>query len=305
MNPRLPRATRWIVMPSSRNFDAWRGAIQSAASKSGLHFQVATAASELNLMAGDDLIIMTSQASIANANASPSDEIVVLLIDPTGEASSAGNLHDSKDAYLHQVRQTSAQLAEACSMQTPKVRIVNAASLAPDKIELKLFEDLQFKPPEISRPSLSSEIERDFGSVLSMYEHTISSESAPTKWPASVFNYDARTTTTPEGHRVIDLTGKPRFLVFGPYITMPTGVWAARARFSIDEGAVGRQFRLDWGTPTTWSEQTFRADRPGIFEMELTYDWATPAPSEVRLIIMEGCFTGEVALMGVEVRKVN
>lgn len=106
-----------------------------------------------------------------------------------------------------------------------------------------------------------------------------------------------------DGTRFIDLTGRPRFLVFGPYIAMPIGRWTARARFSINEEGIGRQFRLDWGTQSEWSEQMFKTDRPGIFEMELTYEWKAPAPSEIRMVIMEGCFSGEAAFMGAEIRR--
>jgi len=122
-----------------------------------------------------------------------------------------------------------------------------------------------------------------------------------TTWSPELFSYDVKSVDLARSGQPFDITGKPRFLISGPYVTMPTGFWKAKITLGFDDGASRSRFRIDWGEVESYQSQEFYPGRPGFFEIVMSHQWVDAAPAEVRLVQLEGVFDGHVTFAGVEI----
>lgn len=122
-----------------------------------------------------------------------------------------------------------------------------------------------------------------------------------TTWSPELFSYDVKCVDLARSGQPFDITGKPRFLISGPYVTMPTGFWKAKITLGFDDGASRSRFRIDWGEVESYQSQEFHPGRPGFFEIVMSHQWVDAAPAEVRLVQLEGVFDGHVTFAGVEI----
>lgn len=122
-------------------------------------------------------------------------------------------------------------------------------------------------------------------------------------WSPPLFTYDKRNDLSgPEtGH--LDVTGRPRFLVSGPYITMPVGTWRAQVSLSFDDDVSHRRFRIDWGGVETYASHEFCPGQSGRFDITLEHHWAESSPAELRIIVLEGVFHGHLLFEGAVISR--
>lgn len=104
----------------------------------------------------------------------------------------------------------------------------------------------------------------------------------------------------------IELVGKARCLVYGPYFHLPAGQWNARFFLDIDENIYGQIFTIEIfsedilgkirilpsGTGSFAAETTFRVERPKL-------------PIEVRLFTDTGSIEGSIAHWHVEMKPID
>jgi len=277
--------THWIILPTIEGREAWRGAIAAAAEAGGLHLVDWDA--DANPLAGaPDSVILTQDAQVARAaGADPQNTTVVLASSwPDVEGVPSG-VH--RAAMLAHTTQFMAR-AEAFS----HARVVRAHDVNGAPIELA--PGLIVTPPKPGAPS-------DLARSLALY----GSPDAAVTWGTSFFTYDARNADQGPKTGEMDLTGRPRFLIHGPYIVMPPGRWKAVFRLSFDLPGSRVRFRLDWGGQTEYDSEEFTPGRPGLFEIEMDYVWREPAPAEFRILTLEGVFDGRLTFGGVKVSRIS
>ncbi|NBB64009.1 hypothetical protein GVN18_32610 [Pseudomonas sp. ODNR1LW] len=124
-------------------------------------------------------------------------------------------------------------------------------------------------------------------------------------WHPALFSYDDRNAQTGPTSGELDVTGRPRFLMSGPYLVMPAGVWQAKITLKFDSDASIRRFRVDWGGVEDYATCEFSPGRSGVFEVILTYVWDRPAPAEFRLLLLEGVFHGSVVFGSAEITRIS
>ena len=124
-------------------------------------------------------------------------------------------------------------------------------------------------------------------------------------WTPDVFHYDANAIKASAEPGELDITGRARILVYGPYLVLSPGIWRAAIRFLVNENAGSKAFRMDWGTPTEFTSAPMLPGRSGIFEMSIEHEWHLPAPAEMRILIMEGAFDGQLHFFGATVTRVT
>jgi hypothetical protein len=124
-------------------------------------------------------------------------------------------------------------------------------------------------------------------------------------WPPELFVLDPRGEATRARPAVLDITGPPRALVFGPYIALPPGTWRASVLFAVDEAACRRRFRVEWGGLSDFTSHAFTPGRPGLFRAELQHSWTGETVVEVRIILTESALDGALEPMGVTVSDVR
>lgn len=124
-------------------------------------------------------------------------------------------------------------------------------------------------------------------------------------WSQALFTYDQRNGLSGPQTGRLDVTGRPRFLVTGPYINMPAGTWQAKITLSFDHDVSNRRFRIDWGGIEAYASYEFCPGRSGKFDITLEHFWTEPGPAELRILVLEGVFHGDVIFGGAVVSRVE
>lgn len=127
--------------------------------------------------------------------------------------------------------------------------------------------------------------------------------SGKAEWQACLFTLDAKHTTT-SGAQRLDVTGRPRFLVFGPYFTLTPGRWRASFTLSFDAYAAQMKYWIDWGGVDDYTRTEVRPGRAGLYNISLDYLVSKPEPMELRIILTEGAFDGVLEFSGALIERV-
>jgi hypothetical protein len=146
---------------------------------------------------------------------------------------------------------------------------------------------------------------QDLARELALFADGPPQPGLETTWSERIFQYDERAARDWEAAGKLDITGRPRILVYGPYLALPAGVWKARVRFAVDEQASKREFRIDWGAPADFKSTSVSPKEPGVYEVEMEHSWPDSAMAEIRLLVMEGAFDGRLDFLGATVSYVS
>ena len=289
---------RWIVITPTTNRDDWFKAIEAGAQQSGQIAIATWAAPTDHSRPTEDIVFVTDLVAAAVDDCA--DEIVIVMPDP-GSADLAVAAEICADLTASALP-ASQRLAEAADL-APRHRIIGADLIPEPGLSLELFPGLTIKTPG-SQPLNAPVSGRPAAGVFQDFYAKGAPAQVVSNWPLELLTYHEKSLI--EGRLgAFDLTGRPRFLVTGPYLWMPAGTWTARVRFTLDDDAARRRFRLDWGGIEVWTEQHFKADHGGQYEMQLTHTFDRAQPCEVRLIITEGCFSGRVDFTGVTITHIR
>lgn len=126
----------------------------------------------------------------------------------------------------------------------------------------------------------------------------VKSEGAVITWPFSLLiDGDTQQLAT---EMVVDLTGPPRYIFYGPYFFLPPGRWKFDAIFGFSDNLFGASFIIDVINSAPLVVAKFRADSAGIFKTTLDFvHERSHEPLEFRLLNEEGAIEGRVALASV------
>ena len=120
-------------------------------------------------------------------------------------------------------------------------------------------------------------------------------------WQPDLFTYPAgRMAAAP---LQVDLTGRPRILVYGPHIDLPPGNWRATVRLDVDPEGGQLRLRLEWGQGTRMATASVTIKEPGRYAIRLNQDWLDPGAAEMRLWLDEASFGGRLTLLDVQVER--
>jgi len=120
-------------------------------------------------------------------------------------------------------------------------------------------------------------------------------------WQPGNFVIDLKHRISSSGDAYIDLTGRARCIVHGPYVALPAGRWRAVVRFAVDEAASRHRLRFEWGGQDHFTSFEAVAGRPGHFQAELSHTIAQSSLSELRLILPESSLAGTLTFEGVDI----
>ena len=119
-------------------------------------------------------------------------------------------------------------------------------------------------------------------------------------WPSDAFHSNEPAFPGP-----IDITGPPRTLLFGPYLSLAPGLWQAELRFDVCADAARYDYRIDFGTADDFTTCVVRAPRPGAQAATLRHRLGAGALAEVRLWLGRPAFHGWLQLHGARLTRVE
>lgn len=287
---------RWIVLTPSADDEGWRREIAHAASAAGLTANIARVLDDADQ--GDPQhVFVTEDAALALA-ADPS-AIIAILPEPETAPDAVAQVHGLHAP--HSVWHASTLLARATDLARNHA-IVTATDLGRNPRLLRLFGDMEVVPPKsIAEASRQPAV----AAAFSLYRDGGLAEATPIPWSEKLFVYDDKSSRDWPEWGVLDVTGRPRMLVWGPYVALPAGIWRAVIRFSVDTSAAGRQFRIDWGTRTACISEYVTPGLQGQYEIALDWAFEEADAAEIRVILTEGCFTGTFIFQGMTVQRIR
>lgn len=270
----------YVVMPPCRSRLDWLEAIKIKAGQKGWLIEEDSISSSMTA-GSENLVSFHESLEAAISTGASLGDIVVLLGDP--------ELHES-DAAFGNVADVSRWYWSA--MQAQDVLKLNLPREAGRILQIATGLEVACPPMR----TVSGPRSQAFSEAISLYQGR-----PEATWRPELFNYDVKSVDLAQSGQAFDITGKPRFLVSGPYITMPKGFWQATIKLGFDDGASRTRFRIDWGEVESYQSQEFCPGQPGFYEIIMSHNWPEPAPAEVRLVQLEGVFDGHVTFSGAEI----
>ncbi|WBT06562.1 hypothetical protein PFY01_02480 [Brevundimonas vesicularis] len=140
---------------------------------------------------------------------------------------------------------------------------------------------------------------------LTVVETTTPTTGGALHWPPDKFRYDMREADARERVQRMDIAGRARALVWGPYEVLTPGLWRATARFAVDRWACRHTYRLEWGATADYSLFEFTPHRPGVFEVSADRLWREAEKAELRIILTEGALGGTFELLGANITSIS
>lgn len=147
---------------------------------------------------------------------------------------------------------------------------------------------------------------QDFGNVVSgalePYARYFSGggELEPIVWEPDLFFAGEDTTNASRipARGPIDITGRARFLIFGPYINLSPGPWSATVAIGFSAETTGISFVIEIaaGTQLTYARVQPAGEQVIETNLNFTIDPSVDHPVEIRVISERAAFDGRIAL---------
>ncbi len=180
-----------------------------------------------------------------------------------------------------------ADIVAECASACPEPFLAAAGQASDDAITGSLratFEGLTERDRAILDETLGTYTEafagRPFGKLV---------------WPRDLFGIaDA---PAEAAMRDIDIAGRARCLVFGPYMQVFAGNWKARMVLGFSTETVGVPFTVDVATNERIAHTTITPDSAGVYEVNLDFTIEDPDRAvEIRVWIERPAFEGHIAV---------
>jgi hypothetical protein len=145
--------------------------------------------------------------------------------------------------------------------------------------------------------SLESEAQRIVRGALDPFVTCLATGVfSPIAWERELFFLGDRPNERAVG--LVDVTGRARCLLHGPYIMLPPGQWSLSLSMLFSGGAVDHDFLIEVVGDQQVASCTVRPEAEGVHEVNLqfTLDATTDHPIVIRLSTQRAAFDGTVAL---------
>lgn len=289
----------YIYFTGSPRAMLWRDAISTLARQHGWGVAEDDGSEDLieRLDSDRPLLILSSQAAPSRLVCDRLQAVVVR--DTPRAAVEAFALDRSRQANLHAAYNGSALFAQAADMIAGGAVVVEA-----DASTLLL--------PMLGQVVVASDVDVEFDTrtladvwrSLDIYRALPPALGASALWPLDAFKYPVMTTEgqLDSGGAIIDLTGRARTLVYGPYTHLSPGLWEVEVKVLVEPDGGGAQLRFEWGCNPDYVGTSASIVKAGVYGISLQREWQAAGPSEMRVTTIQPHFHGRLELLSVEVR---
>ncbi len=139
--------------------------------------------------------------------------------------------------------------------------------------------------------------------VLSVFDKLPIPVGATAAWTTDHFDYPHKREFF-GGEPQVDLTGRPRGLVYGPFVHLPPGTWQMEIDVSVDPEGGRSPLRFEWGGGDAFVGHSVAVTVPGRYSLVLTNRWTETLTVQMRIWLTEGIFQGRFAFHGCRVTRV-
>jgi len=199
------------------------------------------------------------------------------------------------DAMQSQVREQTALFARLSDISAQGVPITR---VSPDKVSVALPNGI-----ELATPNCWVEAQGPADQALALYNAGPPVIGSIAFWPPELFTFDPRDAELRVHHNEMQMIGRARHLVFGPYLSLPAGRWRVAARFRCDNIGASHGLRFEWGGLETFVSFDVTPGKGGRYEAVLETEWSQSQQVECRVILTASALEGWFAFDGAEVQK--
>lgn len=128
-------------------------------------------------------------------------------------------------------------------------------------------------------------------SPLALFEHLPVAAGAETIWAPHWFTYGSDAPAA-GGTHWIDLTGRMRPLVYGPYIWIPAGRWRVDVRVAVDPEKAHVPLLFEWGSGGEFCRVMTEVRHSGIYSVSLDRIWVEADSAQLRIWNAHPVFQG-------------
>jgi len=140
-------------------------------------------------------------------------------------------------------------------------------------------------------------------SPLDLYSVTPPPVGARAEWPPHLFSYQPEAFFDASAR--VDLTGRSRIVIHGPYLFLPSGCWQATLRFSVEPGAKHIPLTIRWGHESNYDSHDVLIERGGVYELVLEREWAGPGAAQIVVSLNRPIFEGIFEIESCRVEKIG
>lgn len=225
------------------------------------------------------------------------EKIQFVVVRDTPDASMAALAPDqSRLSLINAAHQGSALFAFASEIARQGATVLNAAAHS-----LLL--------PQLGVVSIAPTSDRPVSDwkSLDFYAALPPAPGATAKWPLEAFHYPlvTRDGLIDTGDPAVDLTGRARTLVYGPYTYLTPGHWEVEVTIDIAPDGGGAHLQFEWGANPNFVSVPGSITKSGIYSVKLRRSWRESCPSEMRIKTVQPHFHGRFKLLAVSVRLLS
>ena len=273
--------TAVLHIPNSRE-DGWRGRFSDIRVSSQSYFDIGSR----------DLIQADAISDLGDI-----ERASVLIMVPSPEDAIATAMMRFKMSILEAVRFASVKFAQAaeCVALGGQVASTDATSL-----DALGDADVQFDR-SISRISIS----QDVTASLDYFKPFPPRIGAEAKIHPSLFLTRTKDQDSVPAIFHVDMTGRRRILLFGPYLELPPGLWQAKIRFLLEKTDAVVSLRFEWasGEDCVRLERSLQDD--GVYDVSLERTWSSAGPCELRVWLDRSVFDAQLIIEAIHFRKIS
>ena len=139
------------------------------------------------------------------------------------------------------------------------------------------------------------------GALLPYVSHLVpDAELEPLVWEPELFylSEEPAAASLVPASRPVDITGRARFLIYGPFINLPPGSWSANIILGFSAEAAGMSFMVEIFAGRQLSHTRVEPSAEEIIEANLHFviDNSVDQPVQIRILTERAAFDGRLAL---------
>lgn len=291
-------ARLFILLPPSARAARWRSALSNTAHALGWTVLEEVGADidvRIADLGSEPLLVLSSAPP---AWTSGGEGFVCLVITDEPDAVVAALAEDQSrrglaDATMH----ASIHMAAASDLAVAGATVASASALV---LDIPLLGEVSLERDD---QIVAASTWRN----LDIYRSLPPQAGAAAEWRLEAFNYPVKqgSEVFESGDPCIDLTGRVRTLVYGPYTYLTAGRWRVRVEVIVNpEGGLAHLW-FEWGSGVDVCVVHSTVDTPGVYAIDLDHDWPQSGPAELRINTLQPHFRGSLELCSVVVERLN
>lgn len=172
-----------------------------------------------------------------------------------------------------------------------------------DEAGVEILPGLRVLPPDFSA-WISDPLTVRAALALAPYWNGPPSPGAQADWTNGVLIDKSRRDGPRPLSGPIDLTGRPRQLITGPYYCLPPGIWRVNIKFQLFVENTA-DFRFEWGEPGHAVALTSSEVRTGRYSVSLEQRWDREGAAEIVVEIFSAMLMGSLVIDEVLIEKIE